>query len=495
MRSIAWGSRLALFVGLAFFWSMVSLRLSEDPPTIDEKAAEFLTDTDRVWQIENLYYAVAERSSDVVSADQGAAIHNAYNVLPAADADFRVLALGDSYTYGFGLTDRGVAWPAQLERMLRAEGYDATVTSIARPGASLFTYSSWVEEFVACSCIPGEPETLNLGSFDVVLIGFFNNDFHPSPGDAIVESTGREIDPSDLNGPSPFEEYVPAAAARLVQQTGRPVYWMPLAGIGANDTSADSWRWQPDRWWDLLSASGMLRVSNDAALAALGAYEFTDLMANPNDYHPSSILHHAYALDALDALREPARSAGHTSPESTLLAGRKLVYDTLPAITVDTRRGETRVSYQPDPRWLCRNDDEPVSGGISRKRQVTLSGLSIEDVACDSDGSLIVHLTSGEKFTVPHQPCAVLGRPYVEIFVSPYVPEGSAIRLAFEGVTVRPVTYASDGKRHIEEPVPTGSLVPTGRLRSLMVSGPGGEGCGADRSPVGAFDIVLENRD
>jgi len=492
MRSVARGSRLAMFVGLVLFWSVVFLRVSEEPPTIDEQAAEFLADPDRLWQVENLYYAVAERSSDFRSFSAGAV---PYDLLPDTDAAFRVLALGDSYTYGFGLTDRGAAWPAQLETMLRAEGYDATVTSISWPGTSFFTYADLVDQFVACSCIPGVSGTLNLGSFDAVLIGFFSNDFHPGPGDAIVKSTGREVNPSDINGPSPFEEYAPAVAARLVQQAGLPVYWMPLAGIGANDATSESWRWQPDRWWDLLSASGMIRVRNDAAIAALGAYEFTDLMANPVDYHPSGILHRAYALDALDALREQARNVGRISPTSTLLTGRKLVYDTLPAMTVDTRSGETLVSYRPDPGWLCRSEGGPDSGGVSRKYQVTLSGLPVEDVACDSDGSLVVYLASGETFPVPHQPCAMLGRPYVELFVSPYAPEGSAIRLAFEGVSVRPVTYTADGKRRIEEPVPSGSLIPAGPLRSLMVYGSGAEGCGTDRSPVGAFDLVLENRD
>jgi acyl-CoA thioesterase-1 len=46
---------------------------------------------------------------------------------PAHAKEIRVYALGASNTNGKGVA-RSQAWPAQLERMLRAKGYDATVT-------------------------------------------------------------------------------------------------------------------------------------------------------------------------------------------------------------------------------------------------------------------------------------------------------------------------------------------------------------------------------
>ena len=45
----------------------------------------------------------------------------------ASPATIRILALGASNTNGVGVSTPQ-AWPAQLERMLRAKGYDATVT-------------------------------------------------------------------------------------------------------------------------------------------------------------------------------------------------------------------------------------------------------------------------------------------------------------------------------------------------------------------------------
>lgn len=45
----------------------------------------------------------------------------------AADAPIRILAFGDSLTAGYGLDDLSQAFPAQLERALRAKGHDVRV--------------------------------------------------------------------------------------------------------------------------------------------------------------------------------------------------------------------------------------------------------------------------------------------------------------------------------------------------------------------------------
>jgi acyl-CoA thioesterase-1 len=45
----------------------------------------------------------------------------------AADAPLRILALGDSLTAGYGLDDLGDAFPAQLEKALKAKGHNVTL--------------------------------------------------------------------------------------------------------------------------------------------------------------------------------------------------------------------------------------------------------------------------------------------------------------------------------------------------------------------------------
>lgn len=45
----------------------------------------------------------------------------------AADAPLRILALGDSLTAGYGLEDLGDAFPAQLEKALKAKGHNVVL--------------------------------------------------------------------------------------------------------------------------------------------------------------------------------------------------------------------------------------------------------------------------------------------------------------------------------------------------------------------------------
>lgn len=45
----------------------------------------------------------------------------------AADRPIRILAFGDSLTAGYGLADLKLAFPAELERALKAQGHDVTV--------------------------------------------------------------------------------------------------------------------------------------------------------------------------------------------------------------------------------------------------------------------------------------------------------------------------------------------------------------------------------
>jgi acyl-CoA thioesterase-1 len=53
--------------------------------------------------------------------------------LPALAAPLHIVAFGDSATSGW-LVRRNQAYPAQLQRMLRAKGYDATVKNAGIPG-------------------------------------------------------------------------------------------------------------------------------------------------------------------------------------------------------------------------------------------------------------------------------------------------------------------------------------------------------------------------
>jgi lysophospholipase L1-like esterase len=57
---------------------------------------------------------------------------------------FRVLALGDSCTFGIGVED-GETWPAHLERRLRESGVDAEVVNAGVPGYTAFQGKRFLE--------------------------------------------------------------------------------------------------------------------------------------------------------------------------------------------------------------------------------------------------------------------------------------------------------------------------------------------------------------
>lgn len=64
--------------------------------------------------------------------------------VPRGRHGFRVLALGDSCTFGVGVDD-DETWPAQLERLLRDRGVDAEVINAGVPGYTAFQGKRFLE--------------------------------------------------------------------------------------------------------------------------------------------------------------------------------------------------------------------------------------------------------------------------------------------------------------------------------------------------------------
>jgi hypothetical protein len=65
-------------------------------------------------------------------------------------AGLRILALGDSFTYGWGVDD-AEAWPGVLERRLREQGRDVEVINLGCPGAGVDAYAEIAESIVPLS--------------------------------------------------------------------------------------------------------------------------------------------------------------------------------------------------------------------------------------------------------------------------------------------------------------------------------------------------------
>ncbi|HEX6105007.1 MAG TPA: GDSL-type esterase/lipase family protein [Gemmatimonadales bacterium] len=76
---------------------------------------------------------------------------------------FRVVAIGDSFTYGWGVAAEE-SWPKILEQRLRARGYDVEVANLGQPGASPSDYAK-----IAARSVP-------LLKPDLVIIGLLQGD-------------------------------------------------------------------------------------------------------------------------------------------------------------------------------------------------------------------------------------------------------------------------------------------------------------------------------
>lgn len=79
---------------------------------------------------------------------------------------YRVLAVGDSFTFGDGIERVDETWPRVAERRLRAEGIDAEVLNLGKPGANTAferaILQRWLPELhpdaVVLAFVPNDPE-------------------------------------------------------------------------------------------------------------------------------------------------------------------------------------------------------------------------------------------------------------------------------------------------------------------------------------------------
>jgi hypothetical protein len=55
-------------------------------------------------------------------------------------ANIRILAVGDSFTFGWGVND-GEAWPRLLENRLKERGYDIEIANLGKPGGAPASYA------------------------------------------------------------------------------------------------------------------------------------------------------------------------------------------------------------------------------------------------------------------------------------------------------------------------------------------------------------------
>ncbi len=136
----------------------------------------------------------------------------------ARDGRRRVVVLGDSYTFGWAV-DQGEEYPAQLERLLRDDGWPVDVINAGVPGYNTVQQA----RYLALDALALEP--------DLVVLGFVMNDgepqnsvpVHPSLAYSNVRLWGFELAKGPLNRLLGASEEEPLFAPRLCAP-GYPYY-------------------------------------------------------------------------------------------------------------------------------------------------------------------------------------------------------------------------------------------------------------------------------
>jgi lysophospholipase L1-like esterase len=99
-------------------------------------AARFRLDPDLIYRLQprnEVTWSAAEFTE--TSRTNALGMRGTADVVPKRPGEVRILAVGDSFTYGHGVQD-DETYPAVLERLLRARGHDARVLNAGVPGYS-----------------------------------------------------------------------------------------------------------------------------------------------------------------------------------------------------------------------------------------------------------------------------------------------------------------------------------------------------------------------
>jgi len=253
-------------------------------------------------------YRVANGSMSGARAGEGEGYLQPDLVSPNPTAE-RHLLLGDSYTFGWGLSNIDARWSTQLALTL-GESHD--IDAYALPGASLYTYAAW-----ARAAKKGEV-------YDTVIIGFSENDAHPGPFEAgnrdkaytfyddLPETMRIEIERGAEANPN--QRALEAALGDIETVGGRriiiPLYGVDQAYWPSIERSVEAAR---RRGWEIAP----MRITK----TAIQGRDPRTLTVAPFDTHPNELLQSAYAADAANMFKPHGRGAavriGHVSPPAS----------------------------------------------------------------------------------------------------------------------------------------------------------------------------------
>jgi hypothetical protein len=353
----------------------------------------------------------------------------------------KILAVGDSYTYGIGLLDSSFAWPQRLEVALnkRSNGPFFKVIPLTLYGASAVDQAEWLSDdllqrlepdliitaHVGNDMIPSGNEKMlcghNVLNCELDTISNFDEYLRCRTGDGslVARITSRYIskiypfiaekiltrhcdalavrtesksgvDPADQE--DEYRLFFNHAVERLAEVDDKYSHFSALLRQGSADEVRHA------RFKEALDAKGVVTASMHSTNKLLRGAPDEQVSANPADSHPGSALTAAYVADMLktiEVLHPELYPEIDPKPLSReLVASRELVTYMLPIHGVINESRSDRFSATVAPA----NDSryEPL-----RKLQLP----SFQEV-----------------------PCTVLGAAHVRLSLNPYLPVGSKLR-------------------------------------------------------------------
>ncbi len=412
-------SSAVLLVWALFGWFFLNANVSSKA-SLDQVSAT-LSDPDPAWAREDLYYGVANtlRTDSIFLPRQ-------MTMNPPTNPDrVRILVLGDSFTYGQGLTDWSARWPDRLQQFLD-EKYGTSVvevTTLARMGANMTTYGSWVRDLQAgnLSAFTGSGANSEVYAtalkdpFDLVILGFVDNDYLATSWDGYVPKNEYVDIPVDdweqvISGekPNPNEKYFFAALKEVRQYAApSPFVLLPLAIMPIERIS--SYKRFPS-----VRATGV-DVEEPLEQERLGSNrDPKEFMATPVDAHPNSAWQAAISKDALRIVERVVSSASIASAQANADQPNHPSFHVngfLPTSASLTRTSPTSYDFSHD--GVSTIECRALAVGYGRYSK------------CDPPSFVV-----NDK-TIPFQGvgCALVGAPYVQLELNPGLKDGSTVKL------------------------------------------------------------------
>ncbi len=98
------------------------------------------------------------------------------------DDTVRIVVIGDSFIWGYACLNRNELFWRQLERSLRAKGYDVRIDAVGFPGANAYEELRWLTEY----------DTINDLKPDLVLFGFVCDDGKPRELNRLLDTDDKK---------------------------------------------------------------------------------------------------------------------------------------------------------------------------------------------------------------------------------------------------------------------------------------------------------------